>query len=58
MMYFEVAIEGFVECFNNFEEAKDNYEELKELGYHEAILRKNDNGERLYWNDKASAFFS
>ena len=38
--YSVVAIEGVAYQFNNYEEALDEYEQLKALGYHEATLRK------------------
>ena len=37
--YYVVAVEGIAYQFNNFEEAHEEYEQLKALGYHEATLR-------------------
>lgn len=57
MTHFEVAIEGLVEWFNTFTEAKEKYDELLELGYYEAVLRFVEaNHKPLVWNDRAGAF--
>lgn len=57
--YFEVAIEGIVNCFNTFEEAFEEYEQLLQLGYYEATLRKKFKGDdTVYvWNKRARTFF-
>ena len=57
--YFEVAIEGVVNCFNTLEEAFEEYEQLLQLGYHEAILRKRFKGYDtvFVWNKRAGTFF-
>lgn len=58
--YFIVAIEGIAYWFNSFDEALEEYEQLKALGYHEAVLRKHspDYARPLYYNDKAKCFFA
>ena len=60
-IHFEVAIEGLVNCFNGFDEARDEYETLKENGYHEATLRRIEtvNGDKhtVVWNGKSKCFF-
>ena len=38
--YYVVAVEGIAYQFNNYEEALDEYGQLKALGYSEATLRK------------------
>lgn len=57
--YFEVAIEGIVNCFNTFEEAFEEYEQLLQLGYYEATLRKKSKSyDTVYiWNRRAGTFF-
>lgn len=56
--YFVVAVEGVAYQFNNFEEAYEEYEELKACGFHEATLRKHspDYDESLTYSDKAHCF--
>lgn len=58
--YFVVAIEGVANWFNNFDDALEEYETLKALGYYEATLRKEspDYDRPLYYNSKARAFFA
>lgn len=60
-MYFEVAIEGVVNCFNNFNDARDEYHALKACGFHEATFRRVEeiNGDKytVVWNDRAACFF-
>ena len=57
-IHFEVATEGFCQCFNNFNEARDEYYALKECGFYEVVLRKVVEGKcPTYWNDEYSAFF-
>ena len=58
--YFVVAIEGVSYQFNNFEEARDEYEELKALGYHEVTLRKYSPyySNPLIYNNRANCFFA
>lgn len=58
--YFVVAIEGMAYQFNGFEEAREEYEQLKALGYHEATLRKHspDYDKPLTYNDRAHCFFA
>jgi hypothetical protein len=60
-MYFEVAVEGLVNCFNSFYEARDEYETLKELGFYEVTLRAVEviSGKeyKFAWNSKSSCFF-
>jgi hypothetical protein len=57
--YFVVAIEGVSYHFNNFEEAREKYEELKSLGYHEVVLRKHspDYSKPLIYNSRSHCFF-
>lgn len=57
--WFEVAIEGIVYCFTTAEEAFDEYEQLLQLGYYEAVLRKKFKGYDtvLVWNKRAGTFF-
>ena len=58
--YFIVAIEGVAYQFNNFAEAREEYEELKAIGYHEAVLRKHspDYDRPLIYSDRAHGFFA
>ena len=60
-IYFEVAVEGLVNCFNSFNEAKDEYETLKERGFYKATLRAveviNEREYKFAWNSKSSCFF-
>ena len=58
--FFVVAIEGVNYQFNNFEEALEEYEELKALGYHEVTLRKHSPyyTNPLIYNSKAHCFFA
>ena len=58
--YFVVAIEGVAYQFNGFEEAREEYEQLKALGYHEATLRKYspDYDRPLVYSDRAHCFFA
>lgn len=60
-IYFEVAIEGVVNYFNNFNDARDEYHELKACGFHEATLRRVEeiNGDKytVVWNNRAARFF-
>lgn len=60
-IYFEVAIEGIVNCFNDFNAARDEYHELKQCGFHEATLRRVEviNGDKykVIWNDRSACFF-
>ena len=53
--YFVVAIEGVSNWFSNYEQALEEYEQLKALGYHEAVLRfHSDSFDRpLIYSDKA-----
>ena len=54
---FEVVLEGITYCYNNFNDARDEYYALKECGFHEAVLRKVVEGEQtLCWTDRACAF--
>lgn len=58
-IYFEVAVEGFCHWFNNFNDARDEYNVLKECGFHEAVLRKVVEGkETLYWNPRYAMFLA
>lgn len=57
-IYFEVAIEGIAYQYSNFNQARDKYIELKECGFHEAVLRKVVNGEKLRWNEKSCVFLA
>ena len=58
--YFVVAIEGVAYQFGSFKEAREKYEELKTLGYHEAVLRKYspDYSRPLVYSDRAHGFFA
>lgn len=60
MICFEVAIEGIVYQYGNFNQARDEYLELKECGFHEAVLRKVEevNGDKYkrVWSDRFAAF--
>ena len=60
-IYFEVAIEGIVNCFNDFNIARDEYHELKNCGFHEVTLRRIEviNGDKYkaIWNDRSACFF-
>lgn len=60
-IYFEVAVEGLVNCFNNFDEAKDEYDILKQCGFHEVTLRRVEiiGGDKyiVVWNSKSHCFF-
>lgn len=58
--YFVVAIEGVAYWFNSFEKAFEEYEELKALGYREAILHKDspDYEKLLIYSDRAKCFFA
>jgi hypothetical protein len=59
--YFVVAVEGIAYQFNSFEEAREEYEELKACGFHEATLRRVEevNGDKykVAWNDRCACFF-
>lgn len=59
-IYFEVAIEGLVNCFNSFNEARDEYHALRECGFHEAVLRRVEevNGDKykIVWSDRGACF--
>lgn len=57
--YFEVAIEGVVNCFNTLVEAFEEYEQLLQLGHYEATLRKKfkDNDTVYVWSRRAGTFF-
>ncbi len=60
--YFIVAIEGIEYQFEGFAKAFKKYQELKALGYHEALLRKYclEYGHPLVYiyNDRAKCFFA
>ena len=57
--YFEVAIEGIVYCFSTFEAAFEEYEQLLQLGYYEAVLRKKIGHDIAFvWNRRTGAFFA
>ena len=60
-IYFEVVIEGVVYCFHDFNIARDEYNELKACGFHEATLCrvKEVNGDKYMaiWNDQSACFF-
>ena len=60
-IYFEVAIEGMINRFNNFNDARDEYHELKACGFHEATLRRveeiNGDKRKVIWNDRSACFF-
>lgn len=60
-IHFEVAIEGLVNCFNNFNDARDEYHELRACGFHEATLRRVEetNGDRyvVVWSERSACFF-
>ena len=62
MIYFEVAIEGIVYQYSNFNQARDEYHELKECGFHEAVLRKveevNGDKHKRVWSDRFAAFIA
>lgn len=56
-IHFEVAIEGVVYYYNNFNDARDEYYELVECGFYEAVLRRVCEGKQtVYWNDRSYAF--
>lgn len=60
-IHFEVAIEGAVNRFNNFNDARDEYHELKACGFYKATLRRIEetNGDKyiVVWNDRSACFF-
>lgn len=57
-MTFTVAIEGISYEFAEFTSAHEEYEKLKECGFHEATLRAvNECGRTLVWSPSAGAFF-
>lgn len=58
--HFIVAIEGISYWFNSFDEALEEYEQLKALGYHEVVLRKHspDYEKPLIYSDRAKCFFA
>lgn len=62
MIYFEVEIEGIVYQYSKFNQARDEYLELKECGFHEAVLRKVEevNGDKYkrVWSDRFAAFIA
>ena len=56
-MLFVVAIEGKKFEFKTFAEAKFIYGLCLAEGHHEAVLRRECEGEVLVWNPRASTFF-
>jgi len=60
-IYFEVEIEGVVTQFNNFNDARDEYNALMECGFYEATLHRVEevNGDKyiVVWNDRSACFF-
>lgn len=62
MIYFEVQIEGIAYQYSNFNQARDEYHELKKCGFHEAVLHKveevNGDKHRLIWNDRSAVFLA
>lgn len=58
--YFVVAIEGTAYHFESFAKALEKYQELKALGYYEAVLRKHSSEyvRPLVYSDKAKCFFA
>lgn len=58
MTRFVVAIEGVTYEFAEFTPAREEYEKLKECGFHEASLRAVDEcGKTLVWSPSARVFF-
>ena len=58
-IHFEVAVEGFVQWFNSFNEARDEYNALRECGFYEAVLRRVCEGEpTVCWDPLAGAFIA
>ena len=60
MIYFEVVIEGITYQYSKFNQARDEYHELKECGFHDAVLYRVEevNGDKykLIWSDTFAAF--
>lgn len=58
--YYTVSVEGIAYEFNNYEEAKYEYESLKNCGYHEAVLKvySPSFSKPLMYNDKAHCFLT
>lgn len=58
--YFVVAIEGRVYHFESYAKALEKCQELKALGYYEAVLCKHSSeyARPLTYNDGAKCFFA
>lgn len=53
---FEVVLEGITYCYNNFNDARDEYYALKECGFNPSLCRVAEGEQTLCWNDRACAF--
>lgn len=56
-IHFEVVNEAFTHRFTNFNEAKAEYNALRESGLWQTSLRRVCEGEKtVYWSDRFCAF--
>ena len=53
---FEVVLEGITYCYNNFNDARDEYYALKECGFNPSLCRVAEGEQTVYWNDRSCAF--
>ena len=55
-IHFEVVLEAITYCYNNFNEARDEYYELVECGLNPSLRRVCDGEKTIYWNDRSCCF--
>ena len=55
---FEVVLEAITYCYNNFNEARDEYHALKECGFNPSLRRVVEGEQPVYWSDRACCFVS
>lgn len=53
---FEVVLEGITYCYNNFNDARDEYYALKECGFNPSLRRVAEGEQTVYWSDRSCAF--
>ena len=53
---FEVVLEGITYCYNNFNDARDEYHALKECGFNPSLRRVAEGEQTVYWSDRSCAF--
>ena len=55
-IHFEVILEAITYCYNNFNDARDEYYALKECGFNPSLRRVAEGEQTVYWNDRSCAF--